>query len=146
MANRGIQSTLLDLPETIKVARPLLRGTGVRLRAGDFFHTSLGRGYDLVLISQVLHAYGAQDCLRLLGRAREALAPGGRVAVHEFYINRRHTAPLRGALFSINMLLSTQEGRCYSPQELKGFLREAGLSPQGEHRLEDTVVITAAKK
>src|SRR3989304_4553475 len=83
----GAEITVFDTQATLRVARKILRERGaaerVRLVEGDFLADPLGGPYDFAWISQILHAYSGTDCVKLLRRARSALAPGGRVAVQE---------------------------------------------------------------
>jgi 2-polyprenyl-3-methyl-5-hydroxy-6-metoxy-1,4-benzoquinol methylase len=146
MAGRGIRVTLFDLPDTIKIARGLARGKkGIRFKGGDFMHDDIGGGYDLILISQIFHAYPAEENVEMLGKCREALNPGGRVAIHEFNISEDRTYPPYSALFSVNMLVNTAGGRCYPPEEIKGWLLEAGFGGVSEKLLGDTVVVLGGK-
>ncbi|UCD34290.1 MAG: hypothetical protein JSU90_08280, partial [Nitrospiraceae bacterium] len=62
MARSGIEVTLFDTPETIAIARKVISGARgsrgiIHFRAGDFLKDDLGSGYDLIFISQILHAY-----------------------------------------------------------------------------------------
>jgi hypothetical protein len=67
----------------------------------------------------------------------QALNPGGRVAIRDFLIDPDRTTPLRGALFSVNMLVNTQEGRCYTEEEIGSWLVESGFSNVSVHREDD---------
>lgn len=146
MAGRGVRVTLFDLPDTVKMARRVARGRkGIRFKGGDFMHDDIGKGYDLILISQIFHAYPPEENLEVLGKCLGALNPGGRVAVHEFNISEDRTSPQHSALFSINMLVNTEGGRCYSPQEIKGWLLEAGFMGVREKSLGDTVVVVGGE-
>lgn len=148
VARRGIKATVFDLPETIPIAKKVARKAGVkgiRYLAGDFHSDPIGRGYDLILISQIFHAYPVGDNLSLLRKCREALGPDGRVAVHEFPINEERTAPPLSALFSVNMLVNTQGGRTYTPGEMSRWLTETGFSHVRVKPLQETVVLTARK-
>ncbi|MBI5025943.1 MAG: methyltransferase domain-containing protein [Nitrospirae bacterium] len=153
MAKKGISVTLFDRPETIEIARkvvnnaprpPLkLRGGegGVKFIQGDFLCDDFGKGYDLIFISQVLHAYSEDDNIRILKESRRALNPDGRIVIQEFYINDDRTYPPQSALFSINMLVNTEAGRCYSPSELKGWLSEAGFRDIKDRMIDDSVLV-----
>lgn len=149
-AAQGLDVTLMDYPETLKIARRVIREAGlqgrVRLRPGDFTRDDIGSGYDLILVSQILHAYGAGECLGLLRRCREALVPGGRVAVHEFLLTETRTAPLPGAIFAVNMLVNTRAGRTYTAGEIASWLKRAGFHGIMTTPTEDTVVISGRKR
>ena len=127
-----MQSTVLDLPLTLKVAGENIQRHNLSARIGtcegNFFSDDIGRDYDLVWISQILHSLSETDCGKLLARAYEALAPGGRVIVHDFWINGDRTAPLNAALFAVHMLAVTKEGRVYTAGEIEGWMRKVGFA------------------
>jgi 2-polyprenyl-3-methyl-5-hydroxy-6-metoxy-1,4-benzoquinol methylase len=148
LARRGISVTLFDLPNTLEVAQEMIRKAGARnitLRGGDFHDDDIGSGYDLVLVSQVLHSNSAGENIMLLGKVFDSLAPQGIVAVHEFLLNEDRASPAAAALFSVNMLVNTAEGRSYTPREMKGWLTEAGFRGMKTTDLGDTVLITGRK-
>ncbi|MBF0338419.1 MAG: methyltransferase domain-containing protein [Nitrospirae bacterium] len=144
MARRGIVVTLFDRQETIDIAAEVIKKAGVegiRFLSGDFTTHPIGSGYDLAIISQVLHSSSIRDCRELIRCTKEALNPNGRVVLHEFYIEDNMTQPFNSAMFSINMLVATEEGRCYTVAEMQGWLREAGFGDITARLLTETVVI-----
>lgn len=149
LARRGISVTLFDLPDTVALAREFVSRAGARdvtFLEGDFLSAPIGAGYDLVFISQVLHSFSEETNIRLLSKVREALNPRGRIAIQEFYLEKSRTAPLPGALFSVNMLVNTEGGRSYSEQEIKGWLKDTGYVSMRSKRLNEAVLIIARKK
>ena len=150
LASKGINVTLFDYPETIQIARKVARREGVALRfkGGDFMHHSIngsGKGYDLVLVSQIYHAYSPEDCQEVTARCFEALAPGGRIVVQEIPVDDTRTSPPWGALFAINMLVGTAGGQTYPPSEVKAWLKEAGFKRPSIKHMKETVLIQAVK-
>ena len=148
-AKKGIKATIFDLPETIKLAKRVARQEGVRgigFIAGDFHVDSIGSGYDLILLSQIFHAFSEDDNVALLRKCKRALNRGGRVAIQEFPINDARTAPLQSALFSVNMLVGTEKGRCYSPNEIRRWLAETGFKGVVVRNLPETSLITGERK
>jgi len=149
MTKQGVKATVFDMPETIKIAKKVARHEGVkgiRFIAGDFHIDSIVSGYDLILLSQIFHAYSAEDNIALLRKCKKALNPGGRVVVQEFPINDMRTAPPHSALFSVNMLVGTEKGRCYSPREMKRWLAETGFKNIEIKVLPETVILIGKKK
>jgi ubiquinone/menaquinone biosynthesis C-methylase UbiE len=149
MSGHGVKATIFDLPETIAIARKIARREGVKdlkFIAGDFHTDSIGRGYDLILISQIFHAFSAEENIALLCKCTGALNPGGRVVVQEFPINDAGTTPPQSALFSVNMLVATESGRCYAPSEMKKWLKEAGFKDVIVKNLEETVLVEGKLK
>jgi ubiquinone/menaquinone biosynthesis C-methylase UbiE len=149
MAKRGVKAAIFDLPQTIKIAEKVVRGSGVSnisFLTGDFHSDSIGSGYDLILISQIFHAYSAEENIALLRKCKEATNPGGRIAIQEFPINDARTSPLHSALFSVNMLVGTEHGRCYSPREMKRWLSEIGFTKMSVKHLPETVLVIGRKE
>jgi ubiquinone/menaquinone biosynthesis C-methylase UbiE len=125
----GTEVTVFDVPETLRVTRKILREKGgshlVRLAEGDFTKESLGGPYNLVWISQILHAYSESECIALLRKARKAVVPGGKVAVQEFLLNEDKTSPAGPAFFSVHMVAVTESGRAYTAGEIAAMLKAA---------------------
>jgi ubiquinone/menaquinone biosynthesis C-methylase UbiE len=146
MARRGVRTVLFDTPETIKIAK---RAMGREYRKqiecirGDFLIDDIGRGYDLILISQVFHTYSAGENVKVLRKCKKALNRNGRVAIQEFPVEESGTRPPWSALFSINMLVNTSGGRCYSAAEMKGWLVKSGFIKTRQKLVSDNVVIVA---
>jgi len=144
MAKKGVQTTIFDLPETIAITRKVARregARGLRFVSGDFHFDSIGSGYDLILISQIFHAFSEEENVALLRKCRQSLNPGGRVAVQEFPIDETRTAPTPSALFSVNMLVGTEKGRCYTTREIKRWLTETGFRNITVKKLPETILI-----
>ncbi len=145
LARRGISVTLFDLPDTISIAKKIVKASktgNIEFVSGDFHSDDIGRGYDLVFISQIFHSLAQDECLALLKKAHAALNPGGRIAVHEFSLEKDRAHPVPGALFSINMLVNTAAGRSYTSQEITTWLKKTGFKGLKTTALGDTVVIS----
>jgi 2-polyprenyl-3-methyl-5-hydroxy-6-metoxy-1,4-benzoquinol methylase len=144
MAKKGIRTTIFDTPDTIKIAQKIARKEGVRgvrFIGGDFHVDDIGKGYDVILLSQILHSYTPEENIALLLKCRDVLNPRGRVFVHEFPLNEDRTSPPHGALFSINMLVATDGGRAYPAGEISGWLKNTGFVNIKVKPLKETVMI-----
>jgi len=122
-----------DLPATSAVAREFLAGQEgserVSFAEGDFLASPLGEGFDFVWASQVIHMLGEEEVRDLLRRAADALAAGGILAVHDYFLEPDRTQPRPAALFAVHMLVATDRGRTYTFEEVEMWLREAGIEP-----------------
>jgi hypothetical protein len=83
---------------------------------------------DVLLLSNVLHDWDVPQCRALVRRCAAALTPGGRLLVHDVFLNDALDGPLPVALYSA-ALFSLTEGRAYSAAEFRTWLHEAGLTP-----------------
>jgi 2-polyprenyl-3-methyl-5-hydroxy-6-metoxy-1,4-benzoquinol methylase len=144
LARTGISVTLFDLPNTVDIAKKLVRESGIKaidFRSGDFHADDIGKGYDLVFISQIFHSFSQEENRALIEKSRQALNPGGKIAIQEFLLEKNRAFPVSGALFSVNMLVNTASGRCYTPQEMKDWLARAGFKGITTKRVNETVLL-----
>ena len=123
---------LFDRPEVLKVAAELAQEYGVadrvEYREGDMFGPAALPAADTVLLSNVLHDWDLPECRALVGRCAASLPPGGRLLIHDVFLNDALDGPLPVALYSAALFTLT-EGRAYSAAEFRGWLTEAGLTP-----------------
>jgi SAM-dependent methyltransferase len=124
----GLIAEVLDLPEVVAVADELIQQSAVRdrvhVRPGDFINADYGYGYDVVLLSGVLHGLGERHILRVLKKAYAALNPGGCVIVQEMTPDAPSPAAAQFAvLFSLNMM----SGGTYSAEQLALWLNQSGF-------------------
>lgn len=128
----SLWAVVWDRPEVLKVAHELAEAHGVADRVlcvpGDVFRDPVPDGCDAVLLSNVLHDWDVPECRALVGRCAAALRPGGRLLVHDVFLNDAHDGPLPVALYSAALFCLT-EGRAYSAAEYRAWLTEAGLAP-----------------
>ena len=122
---------MFDLPETVGITRELIAREGLEHAAGtiegDFLVDDLGTGFDLVLMSSVLHIYSPAQNRRLIKKGYRALRPGGRIVVRDHMLAPGGTAPKGGAMFSLNMLVNTEGGAAYTEREIRSWLKSAGF-------------------
>lgn len=127
----SLKATILELPGTLTFTRKYVREAGMLDRisflAGDYHSLEFRKEYDAILVSHILHSIGPKACQALLTRLSRALRRDGVLLVREFFLDRSRTRSTWPALFSLNMLLWTAEGRTYSWYEVETWLRRAGL-------------------
>ncbi|MDD2582417.1 MAG: methyltransferase [Desulfuromonadaceae bacterium] len=132
IANPQLTAVVYDLPTT----RPFAERTIARFdlaprigfTSGNYHTDPLPTGFDAVWVSHVLHSDGYDACTALLRKAAASINPGGILMVQEFILDDAKDGPQFPALFSLNMLLGTENGQAYSEQELVAMVTEAGLS------------------
>jgi precorrin-6B methylase 2 len=126
-----LEVTVFDTPEALGVARTNLESSEVaervHLRSGDAFEDSLGGPYGAIFISNVLHIYSAVENRRLIQRCASSLRAGGQLILKDFFLDEDRKRPPGGAIFAVNMLVSTDGGDCYTVTETRSWLQAAGL-------------------
>ncbi len=136
------------LPAEIAAERIAAAGLSARIttRAGDFLHDDLGRGFDLVFVSNILHGLSERDALTVLRKARKALVPGGRLVIQEFVTNAERTGTAAALFFAVNMLVTTRGGTAYSGRELAALCARAGFGRARQVRLDDPSALLIARR
>jgi hypothetical protein len=127
--NPEARALLVDRPEVIALAATHLaahRGR-VDFAAGDLADADLGGGHDLALLSNVTHGLAPDACARVIARATASLAPGGRLAVKDLFIEPDRRGPMRSLLFGLCLAAYSDAGDVYDADETAAWLRAAGL-------------------
>ena len=133
--HEGLSAVVLDLPEAVEHAAPILasEGMGERVvhRVGDALTDDLGTDtFDVVLIAQLVHHFSEEQNRDLARRVARALRPGGVYAILDaFRSPSAKDAGQTGALLDFYFALTSQSGT-WSPEEMAAWQRLAGLEPQ----------------
>jgi len=126
-----LEATVFEKPPVDGVARRAIEKRGfserVSVCAGDMLKEELPEGFDLHLISNVLHDWDVPVVKQLLANSFRALKPGGVLVVHDAHVNETKTGPLPVARYSALLMHST-EGKCYSIPEMRCYLTELGFT------------------
>jgi len=129
--NPNVKAIVFDRPEVLKVAAEMTAAYGtserVELVPGDMFADPLPTGCDVVLLSNILHDWDVAECEALLKRAAGALAPGGRIVIHDVFLDDALDGPLPIALYSAALFTLT-EGRAYSAAEYRAMFGKIGFT------------------
>src|SRR5262245_9119333 len=146
-ASPELTAVLFDLPGPVALAQTVVSAAGLTERitfvAGDFRTDALPGGFDLVLLSNILHSQSEETNQRILRQVYDALDPAGELIVRDVLMNEDHTGPTFGALFTVNLLLHSASGRCYTFSEISGWLTKAGFREL--EVLEANAVLRASK-
>jgi SAM-dependent methyltransferase len=131
----GLSAEVIDLPDAIEAAAPLLvaEGLGKRLvhRPGNATTVDLGvEQYDLVLMSNLAHHLDAEQNGDLARRVALALRPGGAFVIQEpARAERPGEAGQIPALLGLYFAMQSRPGvRTWTIGEMAGWQRSAGLA------------------
>ncbi|MBI4558484.1 MAG: methyltransferase [Candidatus Hydrogenedentes bacterium] len=130
-ANPNLKATVFDRPEVIAIAREQVAAARLQdcidYRQGDLVTDELGRGYDAVFVSNIIHSFGPATNRALVRKCFDALEPGGLLVIKDFLTDDDRSGPPFSLLFALRMLIATGEGDTYSFSEVKGWTQEAGF-------------------
>jgi len=130
-ANPDLKCVVFDLEGPVGIATEQIGKAGIQdrvtTRTGDFLTDDIGRDFDVVYISNIMHMLNPAATLTLLEKAKGALVVGGRVLVKDFFLGDSRVEPPWTARFSVNMLVNTEGGKSYTFTEMKDLLARAGF-------------------
>ena len=134
--------TAVDWPSVLTLAQANAAEAGLTGRyhtvAGDALSVEWGGGYDIALLTNILHHFDLPAIERLLTRVSAALRPGGRAAILEFIPDEDRVQPAIAAQFGLMMLATTPGGDAYTYAQYDAVLRRAGFSRSELHALPPT--------
>lgn len=146
-----LKSTLFDKdPHTLRMAEKeiikLNLQERIRIKTGDFFHDDMGSGFDFALLSSIICLLGEEEIIRLLDKIKAALSKNGRVIILDMILDESKTKPLPAAIFSVNILIHSPNGRLYSFAEVNNMLELAGFVDVYQIPMGHSKVIIGIKK
>ena len=131
LRNPLLKAIVFDRREVLKVASEFATQYGVadrlQLIEGDMFADPLPTA-DAILLSNILHDWDEPECQQLVSKCSTSLQQGGRLLIHDVFLNDELDGPLPIALYSAALFTLT-EGRAYSVAEYQNWLSRAGLVP-----------------
>ncbi|MFW6099379.1 MAG: methyltransferase [Thermodesulfobacteriota bacterium] len=131
LTNPGLEARVADLPASRPFAEKTIARFGVSDRVQfipcDYLHEDIQGQYDVAWLSHILHGEGPDACQMIINKAVSSLEPGGMMMIHDFILNDTADGPLFPALFSLNMLVNTDEGRSYTEGQIRDMMKQAGL-------------------
>ncbi len=98
----------------------------LRFQPGNFFTDALPNA-DVITMGHILHDWNLEEKKMLIGKAFEALNPGGALVLYDGIIDDDRSKNAFGLLMSLNMLIETPGGFDYAGAECIGWMRDAGF-------------------
>jgi 3-hydroxy-5-methyl-1-naphthoate 3-O-methyltransferase len=130
--NTGLKADVLDLPQTLRVTRDIIKDFNaenrVYTREGSYLQDPFGQGYDVVLLSSMISQEGPDVIKNILTKSYEAMTSGGVLLIQEQFLETDKSGPLLAALIGLNQLIHTPAGRAYSAKEVADWAGEIGFT------------------
>lgn len=127
-----MEVTMFDYPRVLNCARKQLEEHGLQNKInvieGDFLNDDIGKGYDLVFVSEVVNEYSLWENVKLFDKIFDALNFGGKIAIQETVLNDNRISPEKAALLSINLLVNTKSGDALTESDIWIMLKQAWFS------------------
>lgn len=136
----GLRATILDLPEAVRHAAPILAredlGERVSHRSGDALSDDLGsEAWDVVFLSQLVHHFTDEQNRALMRRIARALRPGGICVLLDILRpSSPESAGQMGAILDLYFAATSRSGT-WPADVMQAWQREAGLAVEKPIRL-----------
>jgi ubiquinone/menaquinone biosynthesis C-methylase UbiE len=130
--NPNLNAVIFDLEGVIPITKEKIAESGLQDRVGfvpgNFYEDDLPGGFDLALLSAIIHQNSPEQNLALYRKIYHSLVPGGRLIIRDHIMDESRTNPPAGALFALNMLVNTPAGDTYTFKEVTDTLAAAGFT------------------
>ena len=127
-----LQATILDLPQAVDAATPLVAEEDLEERifhkAGNALTEDLGRAaWDIILVSHLVHHFSDAQNRSLMRRAADALRPNGIVVILDVLRDSsREVGSQTGALLDLYFAITSLSGT-FSAEQIAGWLTPTRL-------------------
>lgn len=129
-AHPHLTATVFELPQVAAIARQRIAEHGLSDRIdvaeGEVLTTNLPTGHDNCLLANVIHCFSPSDNQRLLTRVRQAVNPGARLLLVDYWTDPTHTKPTIAAMMAGEFALNSDDGDVYSTAETRKWLTTTG--------------------
>jgi hypothetical protein len=98
----------------------------LHFQAGDFFKQDLPN-VDVIAMGHILHDWSLDEKKMLIGKALQALNPGGALVVYDAIIDDDRSKNAFGLMMSLNMLIETPAGFDYTAADCIGWMKDVGF-------------------
>jgi SAM-dependent methyltransferase len=100
----------------------------VHFQSLDFLKNDFPSGdIDAFLFGNVIHDWNDEVKQMLMGKAFKALKSGGRIIIHEFFLDEEKKEKTFSFTLSLHMQLVTADGNQNTPSEMAKMLEKAGF-------------------
>jgi predicted O-methyltransferase YrrM len=127
----GLSATVFDLPQTLKVTKQHVERAGledrIHLQGGNFHVDAFQGPYDLALMSDILHYQDGRANAALVKKVYECLNEGGRLIIKDRFLDPAKTSPAWTTAFAVHILVNTESGECFTIQESRQWMEQAGF-------------------
>ncbi len=128
----AVDVVLFDLPHVIPLTKNYVKEEGLEEKftfiEGNYLSDGFGDGYDLILLSAIVHINSYEQNKSLIKKCSDALNKNGRIIINDFIMNSDRTKPVHGAVFALNMLVGTEQGDTYTEDEMREWFTASGIN------------------
>ena len=142
-----LTATVFDLPATLNVTKQRVAEAGltprIQLQAGNFHEDAFQGSYDIALMSDILHYQDGKTNAALVEKVYGCLNDGGRLVIKDRFLDPSRTSPAWTTAFAVHILVNTEKGECFTIEESRQWMENAGF--QHIEELEPCAMVQGTK-
>lgn len=127
----SMNAVVLDLPDVIPITGRYVAEEKMTEKisfiSGNYLADDFGDGYDLILLSAIVHINSLEENNLLIKKCYNSLNSGGQIVIKDWVMNEDRTEPAGGAYFALNMLVGTERGDTYTESEMRSWFTNTGI-------------------
>ncbi len=140
-------ATVFDLPGTLRLTQQYVDEAGlsdrITLQPGNFLEEEFSGEYDVALMSDILHYQDATLNAGVVSKVYRCLKEHGRLIIKDRFLDSSRTSPAWTTAFAVHILVNTEHGQCFTIQEAREWMVQAGFRATEE--LEACAMIQGTK-
>lgn len=130
--NPDMEVVLMDYPKVIEHTKRYLEEAALPTQNYRFIpavikDATLEDNLDLIYASFLFEEFTIWENIDLMRKCFDSLNSGGRLLIHENFINNDRTSPLHSVMYSLNLKLHSENGNTFSENDYWIMLKEAGF-------------------
>lgn len=129
--NPNMNAVVFDLPDVIPITGRYVAQEKmtekISFLSGNYLSDDFGNGYDLILLSAIVHINSLEENNLLIKKCYDSLNCGGQIVIKDWVMNEDRTEPAGGAYFALNMLVETERGDTYTETEMRDWFTNTGI-------------------
>lgn len=130
-AHPQLSAVVFDLPPVVEVTKEFIANNKVEGRvstqAGDFTRDEFPTGCDVAIMASNLPQYNRDIISEVIGKAFNALLPGGEMHLIGEMLDDDRQGPLDAAIWGLMESLSNSTGMTHTRGECVGYFEQAGF-------------------
>jgi 2-polyprenyl-3-methyl-5-hydroxy-6-metoxy-1,4-benzoquinol methylase len=149
LSGKGLESTIYDSPFACDIVDRYIREKAVKhvsTLAGDFEKGAIPTGYDVVMLTHVLHGLAPEKCEALLTRIHESLPKGGVVIVNDFLLEKSGASPVFSSLLTMNAFMLSNGGSLHTAEQMKEWITNAGFAEANAIKTSELIISLIGKR
>jgi 2-polyprenyl-3-methyl-5-hydroxy-6-metoxy-1,4-benzoquinol methylase len=112
--HKHLKGIVFELPPVCALTTKMIQENGLqdsfKAVPGNMMTDKFPEGFDVILLSWILHNYSDENCKIILKKCYDSLPSGGMLLVSEKVLNNDNTGSEWGIMMSLQMLLACEPG------------------------------------